>query len=58
MSKDKKKTGKCHFCKKALGADHYCHGCHVFICDECNTNIDRGWGTHTPEDHKLDEDSE
>jgi hypothetical protein len=59
MSKKKQKaviTGKCRFCEKPLTDMHFCHGCKAHICDDCDTNIDRGWGAHIPEDHRLDED--
>ena len=49
------KGGKCHFCSKAVGDDCYCHGCHVHVCDECDTNIDRAWGGHSPDDHRADD---
>lgn len=56
--KRKAKTGTCHFCSKEVTSMDFCHGCHVHICESCDTNPDRGWGQHTPDDHRLDEDEE
>jgi hypothetical protein len=56
--KDKPKKGKCHFCEKVVDKDNWCFGCHVFVCDECDTNIDRGWGAHLPEDHQASDEIE
>lgn len=46
----------CHFCPKPGTDDNFCHGCKVYVCDDCGVNLGL-MGRHAPEDH-LESDEE
>ena len=41
--------GKCDFCEKQVGAEAYCHGCGIYVCEDCEGH-DEPWGDHDPQD--------
>jgi recombinational DNA repair protein (RecF pathway) len=45
----------CALCHRPVDADHFCHGCHEFICDECDPgDEDSPIGAHHVEDHRKE----
>lgn len=51
----------CFNCEKATDRDHYCHGCRVFICDECEAGYSKASatiGSHEPADHLVEADDD
>jgi hypothetical protein len=45
---------RCYFCDTLLDEEHFCFGCHAYICDLCNLNP-FVWGGHQVHDHKEPE---
>jgi hypothetical protein len=42
----------CFICKRDIGTEHFCYGCRVFVCDNCDVRGDKIAGSpHAAEDH-------
>jgi len=50
--KPKREIARCFNCRKVVGEDDYCHGCNVYVCDQCDARGANGAaGPHLPEQH-------
>lgn len=49
----------CYLCSGKTDEKHHCHGCHQYICDGCDSELNSpGWG-HVPADHEdADDDAD
>ena len=39
----------CHLCRRRTDEEHFCHGCRVFVCHDCDKTMCTG--EHVPADH-------
>lgn len=43
---------KCFFCEALLDDDHFCYGCHAYVCETCDPRVeDAPMGAHSPMEH-------
>ena len=49
---------ECHFCHEPIDEEEICHGCHAYVCPDCD-KIDPGaMGEHDVNDHLGDDAQE
>ena len=50
--------GECFNCDAPVDRDYYCFGCRVYVCTECELNINMPFRDHDPNTHLENEDED